>query len=313
MQSLVTGGAGFIGSHIVRRLLNQGHRVRVLDNLSEGTLSNLEAVSSDIEFIEGDIRDEASVRRAVKGVEGIYHLAAEVSVPKSMEEPMLFEDVNARATLLLYEEAAKAGARRVVLSSTSAIYGDAECERNVETLTPAPLSPYALTKLAGELYGRIFTQSGKLEVACLRYFNVYGPRQSVTSAYAAVVPIFITRILDNKPITIFGDGEQTRDFVFAEDVAHANTLAMETPSAAGQVFNISGDNRISLNNLANDLRRLMPENKFEVNYAEPRAGDIKHSRADITKANETLGFIPKVTLSEGLERTIQAFNVIRNT
>ena len=154
MQTLVTGGAGFIGSHIVRRLLNQGHRVRVLDNLSEGTLANLEAVSSDIEFIEGDVRDEASVRRAVEGVEGIYHLAAEVSVPKSMEEPMLFEDVNARATLLLYEEAAKAGARRVVLSSTSAIYGDAECERNVETLTPAPLSPYALTKLAGELYGR---------------------------------------------------------------------------------------------------------------------------------------------------------------
>jgi UDP-glucose 4-epimerase len=195
-----------------------------------------------------------------------------------------------------------------VLSSTSAIYGDAECERNIETLTPSPLSPYALSKLAGELYGRIFTRSGKLEVACLRYFNVYGPRQSVTSAYAAVIPIFITRIFDNKPITIFGDGEQTRDFVFAEDVARANTLAMEAPAAAGEVFNISGDNRISLNDLVNDLRHLMRGGEgFEVNYTEPRAGDIKHSRADITKAKDGLGFIPKVTFSEGLGRTIQAF------
>jgi UDP-glucose 4-epimerase len=304
VKVLVTGGAGFIGSHIVRGALAQGHAVRVLDNLSEGSLNNLDEVLSDVEMLIGDLRDEELVRKAVRQVEAVYHLAALASVPRSMAEPMLFHDVNSRGTFLLFNEAARAGVRRVVFSSSSAVYGDTEAEKNVETQPPSPLSPYAATKLDGEIYGHVFTKAMNLEVVSLRYFNVYGPRQSVTSQYAAVIPIFISRALRNQPLTVYGDGEQTRDFVYVEDVVRANFLAMETQGVAAQAFNVSGDCPVSLNQLIGVLRTLMPDRALKVDYAPPRAGDIRHSRADISKARKVLGFEPKVGLEEGLRRTM---------
>jgi len=307
MNVLVTGGAGFIGSHIVRGVLEQGHHVRVLDNLCEGSLSNLAEVLSDLELLEGDLRDGDFVRKALREVEAVYHLAALASVPRSMAEPLLFHEVNSTGTLLLFHEAAKAGVRRVVFSSSSSVYGDTEVEKNVETLPPRPLSPYAATKLEGEIYGQVFTRALGLEVVALRYFNVYGPRQSVTSQYAVVIPIFISRARQDQSLTVYGDGEQTRDFVYVEDVVRANLLAMEAEGAAAEAFNISGDQRVSLNQLIGVLRALMPERELKVEYTAPRAGDVKHSRADITKAREVLGFGPRVEFEEGLRRTVRHF------
>ncbi|MDP2778498.1 MAG: NAD-dependent epimerase/dehydratase family protein, partial [Anaerolineales bacterium] len=236
MKYLVTGGAGFIGSHVASTLLQGGGQVRVLDNFSSGKRENLKDL--DIEILEGDLRDVSKVTQAVKGVEIIFHEAAFVSVPESKEKPQECFDVNITGTSLLFDAARKAGVRRVVIASSAAVYGDSDAMPLVEETPLRQLSPYAISKRVAEMYAELFTHQFGLEVAALRYFNVYGPRQRPDSMYAAAVPIFIRRMLDNKPITIFGDGGQTRDLVNVRDVVQANLLASEHPAAAGQIFNV---------------------------------------------------------------------------
>jgi UDP-glucose 4-epimerase len=307
MTILVTGGAGFIGSHLVCRLLSEGHRVRVLDSLASGKESNLSPVLDRVEWVPGDLRDEAAVAAAVKDVELVFHEGALPSVPKSFESPWLFNEVNIGGTLRLLLAARDAKVRRVVQASSSSVYGDTEVLPKVETLAPRPKSPYALTKLVAEMYGRIFHTHFGLEVVSLRYFNVFGPRQSLRSGYAAVIPSFITAALQSKPLLVEGDGEQTRDFCYIDDVVDANLLAMAAPTAAGEALNIAGNNRASVNEVADMLKRLMPGKTLEVKYGPPRPGDIRNSWADITKAQNVLGYRPKVTLEEGLRRTIRYF------
>jgi len=307
MKTLVTGGAGFIGSNLARFLLEQGHEVRVFDDLSTGRMSNLAEIRDQIDFIEGDLRSQETVTRALNGIEAVYHQGAIPSVPKSFAEPMLFHEVNVSGTLCLYLAAIKAGARRIVFASSSSVYGDSEVEPKVESLPTSPLSPYAITKLAGELYGTVLSDNTALEVVSLRYFNVYGPRQALESGYAAVIPSFLTSILKDEPLTVFGTGEQTRDFTFVEDAARANVLAMETPEAAGDIFNVSGNCAISLNRLIEVLRELLPDRDVQVRYEPPRPGDILHSRADVAKAKRVMGYEPITGLEDGLRRSIRYY------
>lgn len=307
MKVLVTGGAGFIGSHLVHRLLEKGCSVRVLDNLSAGKTSNLTDVISDIDWLPGDLRDLPTLQKGLDQVEGVFHQGAIPSVPRSFREPMLYHDVNVTGTLQLMLEAAKLKVRRIVMASSSSVYGDSEVHPKVETLATRPLSPYAVTKLSMEAYGKVFSRNMGIEVVSLRYFNVYGPRQSAASQYAAVIPSFITAGLEGRPLTVEGDGEQTRDFTFVEDAVQANLLAMETPAAAGEVFNISGNSRVSLNQLIQCLQSLMPAKSLSIVHAPPRPGDIRHSWADTSKARNSIGYEPQVSLEEGLRRTIRYF------
>lgn len=301
---LVTGGAGFIGSHLVEALLAQGHQVRVLDNLVTGKLDNLAGVKDQLEFIEADLQDEAAVARAVAGVEIIFHLAAMVSVPESMARPVEAELVNAVGSLRLLQVAKAAGARRLVLSSTCALYGDEPTLPKVETMLPQPKSPYAISKLAAEEYCRLFYQAFGLETVVLRYFNVYGPRQDPASLYSGVISIFVDRLSQGRIPTIFGDGLQTRDFVYVGDVVRANLLAAVTPQAAGQLFNIGAGRQITINQLFEDLCYLF-EIEAQPNYAPARPGDVVHSCADASQAAAILGWSPQVDFRDGLWRLIQ--------
>jgi nucleoside-diphosphate-sugar epimerase len=302
MKYLVTGGAGFIGSHIVRALLSQGESVRILDNFSSGKEDNLKGL--DVEIVTGDLRDASRVAEAVRGVNIIFHEAAFVSVPESMEKPQECFDINVTGTSILFEAARKAGVQRIVIASSAAVYGDSEAMPLVEDTPLKQLSPYASSKRVDEMYAELYTNSFGLEVAALRYFNVYGPRQSPDSMYAAAVPIFIRRILENKPITIYGDGGQTRDLVNVKDVVHANLLASQHPQAAGQIFNVCTGVETRLLDLLDILYEIFPNAPKHI-HAEPRAGDIYRSIGTPKKAMDILGFKPSVSLSDGVYEAVE--------
>lgn len=302
MNVLVTGGAGFIGSHIVRGLLERGDRVRVLDNFSTGKRGNLDGL--DVEIVEADLRDASRLTEACRGVETVFHQAAFVSVPQSMQEPLDCFDVNVTGTASLLEAARKHGVKRVVFASSAAVYGDSDAYPLSEETPLHPLSPYAASKRVDEIYGQLYTASFGVEVVGLRYFNVYGPRQRPDSQYAAAVPIFIRRLLDNKPVTIFGDGGQTRDLIFVGDVVRANFVAAAHPSAPGGVFNICTGNETRILDLVEILQDLFPSAPAP-EFAAPRAGDIYRSIGSPQKAAETIGFRAEVSLTDGLMKTAE--------
>lgn len=302
MKYLVTGGAGFIGSHISRTLLERGHTVRIFDNFSSGKHENLQGM--DVEIIEGDLRDADTVAKAVKGMEIVFHEAAFVSVPESMEKPQECLDVNVTGTSILFEAARKAGVRRAVFATSAAVYGDSEAYPLSEDTPLRQLSPYAVSKRVDEMYGELFTNKFGFDVVALRYFNVYGPRQRPDSMYAAAVPIFIRRMLDNKPITIFGDGGQSRDLVNVRDVVQANLLAAEHPAAPGQIFNVCTGVETRLLDLIDILYEIFPNAPKHV-HAEPRAGDIYRSIGTPKKIMDMLGFKPQVSLADGLYEAVE--------
>ena len=301
MKILVTGGAGFIGSHIVEHFQGKA-AVRVLDNLRSGFKHNL--VGPQPEFIEASILDRDAVRRAMLDVDYVFHLAAMISVPESMANPIECDEINTKGTLIVLEEAARAGAKKLVLSSSAAIYGDNPVVPKLETMLPEPKSPYAITKLDGEYYCRMFTEEKRLQTACLRYFNVFGPRQDPRSQYAAAVPIFIHRALKNEPITIYGDGEQTRDFIYVKDIAAANAYFAAKSPATG-VFNVACGKKITINELGKTICGLTGS-KSEIKHAAERAGDVKHSMAGVEKIGAA-GFVPQGNLADGLKETIKFF------
>jgi nucleoside-diphosphate-sugar epimerase len=308
MNYLVTGGAGFIGSHIVQTLLEQGESVRVLDNFSTGKRENLEPLTQQfngdrLEILEGDLRDASCVEEAVRGVEVIFHEAAFVSVPQSIEEPQTCFEVNIKGTSLLFDSARKAGVKRAVVASSAAIYGDSDALPLVEDTPPRPMSPYAVSKRVKEMYAELFTSSYGLEVVALRYFNVYGPRQRHDSMYAAAVPIFARRLLNGKPVTVFGDGSQTRDLINVRDVVRANLIAAEHWDAAGQIFNICTGIETGILDLLDVLYELLP-NSPSHEFAEPRAGDIYRSAGSPQKAADMLDFRAQISLVDGLEEVI---------
>lgn len=307
MRTLVTGGSGFIGSNLTRRLLELNHEVRVMGNLSTGRKQNLEEIMKDIEFIKADIRDMEAVKKSVKGMDYVFHEAALPSVPRSIEDPVTTNEVNVTGTLNVLRAAQKAGVKRLVYASSSSVYGDSPTLPKKETMTPNPISPYAVSKLVGEYYCTVFHKAYGLEAISLRYFNVYGPRQNPDSEYAAVIPKFITSALSNRPLEIHGNGEQTRDFSYVDDVVQANILSLTAKKAPGEVINISYGDRISLNELVELLNKLLGKNLKPV-YTDPRPGDVKHSLADISKARELLGYEPKHDVESGLRKTIEWFS-----
>ncbi|MCI7644168.1 MAG: NAD-dependent epimerase/dehydratase family protein [Lentisphaeria bacterium] len=300
MRVLVTGGAGFIGSHVVEHFQGKAE-VRVLDNLRSGFKKNLDGF--DVEFIEGDIRDRETVRKAMQGVDYVFHMAAMISVPESMFKPLECVDINDNGLLIVLEEAAAAGVKKLCFSTSAAIYGDNPTVPKREIMYPEPKSPYAITKLDGEYYCNMFTTEGKLQTACLRYFNVFGPRQDPKSAYAAAVPIFTAKAVKNEDITVYGDGEQTRDFIYVKDIVAANVF-MAMSDYTG-VFNIAYGGKITINDLVNNIIKIVGS-KSKVVHAPQRAGDVKHSMAAIDKLKAT-GFVPKHTFEEGLAATINYF------
>jgi nucleoside-diphosphate-sugar epimerase len=303
---LVTGGAGFIGSHLVEGLVKKGERVRVIDNLSTGKLENLELFMDEIEFIEEDLRDPKAAAQAAKGVDFILHQAAIPSVPRSIEDPIGSTENNLKGTLHLLMAARDAGVQRVVYASSSSIYGDSPTLPKREDLPSAPLSPYAASKLAGEYYCQVFHRVYGLETVSLRYFNVFGPRQDPLSPYAAVIPKFITRALTMKPLVVYGDGEQSRDFSYVADVVQANLLACGARGIAGEQFNVGSGEQTSLNQLVQTLKKTIGAD-LTVEYTKPLTGDIKHSVASIEKAQRLMKFEPLVPFSEGLLRTVAWF------
>ncbi len=300
---LVTGGAGFIGSHLCTALVERGARVRVLDNLITGRRANLAHLAGRIEFIEASITDEAATRQAAEGVSVIFHEAAIPSVPRSVKEPQLNHDANVNGTFNVLMAARDAGVKRVVYAASSSAYGETEELPKRETMLPAPLSPYAAAKLVGEYYCQVFTRVYGLDTVALRYFNVFGPRQDPTSPYSGVISKFVTSLLSGEAPVIFGDGEQSRDFTYIDNVVDANLRAAEAPAAAGEVMNVAIGERITLNQLLAELQQIIGTN-LKANYAETRAGDVRHSLADISKAQRLLGYTPQVGLAEGLQRTV---------
>jgi nucleoside-diphosphate-sugar epimerase len=304
MKYLVTGGAGFIGSHIVRTLLEQGADVRVLDNFSSSRRENLENLRGKLEVHEGDVRDAIKVKEAVSGVDIIFHEAAFVSVPQSMDEPQDCFDVNITGTSVLFDAARKVGVKRAVIASSAAVYGDSAAMPLVEETPLRPLSPYAVSKRVDEMYAELFTGSFGFDVVALRYFNVYGPRQRPDSQYAAAVPIFIRQLLDNKPITVFGDGGQSRDLINVRDVVRSNLIASEHSAAPGKIFNICTGIETRLLDLLEVLDELFPNAPKPV-FTEPRTGDIYRSLGNPQKAADLIGFRAQVSLVEGLKETVE--------
>jgi UDP-glucose 4-epimerase len=303
---LVTGGAGFIGSHLVDELVRRGQRVRVLDDFSTGKRANLTGTS--FELIEGDVRDLDTVRRAMVSVDYVLHQAALPSVPRSIADPATSHAVNATGTLNVLLAAHQAGVRRVVYASSSSVYGDTPELPRHEDMPTRPLSPYAVAKLAGENYCRVFTHVYGLPTVSLRYFNVFGPRQDPTSQYAAVIPRFITAMLDGKPPVVFGDGLQSRDFTYVTNVVQANLRACESGDGIGAVFNVGGGEQHTLLELVAVLNRILGTHHAPV-FDAPRPGDVRHSLAAIDRGRVALGFQPEVGFEEGLRRTIEWFLV----
>jgi UDP-glucose 4-epimerase len=302
---LVTGGAGFIGSHLVERLVNCGERVSVLDNFSSGNLKHLGAVRENIKVIEGDVADTDAVADAVESVEVVFHQAAVASVPRSIDDPQMTFSTNITGMLNLLVAARDAGCRRVVFASSSAVYGEAAEIPVAEDTRPDPLSPYAISKLTGEQLCSVFTRVYGLETVALRYFNVFGPRQDPASAYAAVIPAFLSALREGEPPLIYGDGEQTRDFTFVDNVVDANLRAATAEGIAGRVFNVAAGRAVSVNELLAQLARLVGV-EAHPRFVPARPGEIRHSVADITAAREGFGYDVRVGLEEGLRRTIGA-------
>jgi nucleoside-diphosphate-sugar epimerase len=303
---LVTGGAGFIGSNIVHSLVKKQAQVRVIDNLSTGDEKNLDGIRSEIEFMEGDICNPNTIKKATEGIDYIIHQAALPSVPRSIDNPNATHESNINGTLSVLLAARDQGVKRVVFAGSSSAYGESPELPKKENMLPAPLSPYAATKLAGEFYCQTFSTVYGLETLTLRYFNVFGPRQNPESQYAAVIPKFITILMDEKSPTIYGDGEQTRDFTYVENVVSANILACQVEKTAGEVINIATSQRISLNQLYTLLTKIVKKD-IPAKYAPARTGDVKHSLADITLAEKLLGYRPSIDLKEGLEQTVAWF------
>jgi len=303
---LVTGGAGFIGSHIAEALVRRGDRVRVVDNLSTGHLGNMASFRAGVEFVEGDLRDAAVVAKVVEGIDCIFHEAALASVPRSVEAPLDTHAHCATATVNLLDAARRAGVRRLVYAGSSSAYGDQPASSKCETDLPAPISPYGAAKLACEFYCQAFTATYGFETVTLRYFNVFGPRQDPGSQYSAVIPLFITAMLSGRRPTIFGDGHQSRDFTYVDNVVHANLLAADAPGAAGRMFNCANGLATNLLTLVDVLNRLLGTDVKPVHDA-PRVGDVRESMADITLARELLGYETQVDFEEGLRRSIEYY------
>lgn len=302
-QYLVTGGAGFIGSHIVERLVKDGHNVRVIDNFTSGKRANIAPFGSRVEVFEGDIRSREDCRRACTGVEVVFHLAAMPSVPRSVADPVTTHETNVNGTFNLLMAARDAKCRRVVYSASSSAYGNLPDLPKRETACPKPLSPYAVHKLVGEQYCHAFTCCYGLETIALRYFNVFGPRQDPKSEYAAAIPAFVSAVLRNEAPTVYGDGEQTRDFTFVDNVVHANMLAAKAPHTAGESVNIACGERVSVNQIIREINALLGRN-LTPKYVPERAGDVKHSLADISLAHQLIGYAPQITFADGLRRAI---------
>jgi nucleoside-diphosphate-sugar epimerase len=303
---LISGGAGFIGSHIAEALLKRNEEVRVFDNLATGNQSNLQALQSlpgTVEFIQGDVRDRDAVKAAVKGVEVVFHQAALASVSRSIAQPVASLETNINGTQNVLLAARDAGVRRVVYASSSSVYGNTPILPKHEEMPTLPMSPYAVQKLTGELLCRVFTRVYGIETVALRYFNVFGPRQDPASEYAAVIPRFLTALLEKRRPIVFGDGEQTRDFTYIENVVQANLLASTSTDAVGEAFNIGCGERISLNRILHIVSELLGI-QIDAEYREQRPGDVRDSLADINKAQGLLGYTPTVNFREGLERTL---------
>jgi UDP-N-acetylglucosamine/UDP-N-acetyl-alpha-D-glucosaminouronate 4-epimerase len=300
---LVTGGAGFIGSNMVRFLLEKGKKVRVLDNFETGKHENLDEVKKDVEIIEGDIRDEGVVAKSVKGVEIVYHLAALGSVPRSIKDPKTTHEVNVDGTFNMIEASRSAGVRRMVFSSSSAIYGQSPVLPQHEGLPIAPISPYGATKAIAEIYFRAFYETYKFESVCLRYYNVFGPRQDPSSQYAAAIPLFVSALLRDEAPGIFDDGEQSRGFTYIENVLNANWLAANAKETHGEALNISTKNAVTVNTVVNTIKELLGKD-ITPKYLPPRFGDIKHSLADVSRAKEVIGYEPKIDFDEGIRKAI---------
>lgn len=300
---LVTGGAGFIGNHIVRRLLAERHRVRVLDNFSTGHRRNLADVEKDIELIEGDICDAEQARRASAGADTTFHLAARASVPRSVEFPFEANEVNVTGTMQMLLAARNAGVRRFVYSASSAAYGETPTLPKIETMAPSPLSPYAVSKLAAEYYCGCFAHVYGMETISLRYFNVFGPRQDPNSQYAAAIPAFVTRMVNGQQPIIYGDGEQSRDFCYIDNVVNANLLAMKAGKLAGETVNVACGERVTLNRIIAQINERLGT-KIAPDYQAPRPGDVRHSLADVSAARRVIGYEPKIMFNEGLRLSI---------
>jgi len=306
---LVTGGGGFIGSSIVDALLERGDTVRVLDNFSTGREANVAGFADRIDLVRGDIRDESTTSRAVAGCDYVVHQAALASVPRSIADPTANNQVNVQGTLNLLQAAVEHGVKRFVSASSSSVYGDSEQLPKTESMSPNPKSPYAVAKLAGEYYCRVFSALHGLPTVSLRYFNVFGPRQDPDSEYSAVIPIFVRALVEGRAPTIFGDGEQSRDFTFVRNVVQANLLACDAATTGALVFNVACGGRVTLNELFGGLRdRIRPG--MEVEYAEPRAGDVKHSMASIDAISAELGYSPDVDFETGMAETVQWYREV---
>jgi len=302
VKALVTGGAGFIGSNVVRALLERGDEVRVLDNFSTGNRGNLAGLTRDVELVEGELRSYERVHNAVRGSEVVFHLGALGSVPRSVQDPLTSSAVNVEGTLNVLLAARDEGIRRVVFASSSSIYGNQPELPLEEGMAPDPISPYGVAKLAAERYCVSFARVYPFETVVLRYFNVFGPRQDPRSQYAAVVPLFITAIAAGEPVTIFDDGEQSRDFTYVDNVVAANLLAADAAGATGRIFNVSAGAPATVNQLADTIGELLGK-PAERRYLPPRPGDLRDSWADVSGARDVLGYEPSVTLEDGLRRT----------
>jgi nucleoside-diphosphate-sugar epimerase len=305
-RALVTGGAGFIGSHVVDRLIEADVEVTVLDNLDTGQMENIaqHKRKRNFHFIKGDIRNLRLVKQLVKDMDAVFNLAAIASVPRSIENPLLVNDVNVKGTLNLLKASVDSGVKRFVQASSAAVYGDSQTLPVREDFNPMPLSPYAASKLAAENYAIVFNQVYGLETVCLRYFNVYGPRQAYND-YSGAITIFANDILALRPPKIFGDGKQTRDFVFVEDVVSATMLALTEKNAVGEIFNISTGKATTINKLVQILQKIMGKKNLKPVHEEPREGDIRHSYASIEKARTLLGYEPMFSLEKGLKKLVQ--------
>ena len=302
----MTGGAGFIGSHIVDKLIEADAEVTVLDSLDTGRMENIDQHkrNKNFHFVKGDVRSFKLVKKLVNNADAVFNLAAAVSVPRSVENPLLVNDVNVKGTLSLLKASLDSGVRRFIQASSASVYGDAEKMPVREDLAPRPLSPYAVSKLAAENYAIVFNKVYGLETVCLRFFNVYGPRQAY-NPYSGVITIFASELLRNRPPKIFGDGKQTRDFVYVEDVVSANILALTKRSAIGEIFNISTGTATTLNKLVQVLQKIMDKKNLKPVYNEPRGGDIRHSCACIEKARTLLGYEPMFSLEKGLKELVK--------